>query len=314
MKGLTPRLVAVLLTFAFGVAVSVMWVKRQSRLSNISARWTEKGDLRKDKLVTSSNSVAYEGVSFSYHPSLASEVRAETVPPSPALAEPQSKLEGVPTEHLAFTLVPRQHESTFWGKPEIYVWRLADYERALAATEIYAGLSRESVATLKAILSERPSPSALKKMLAGRESPETHDIPFLPLFSGKQAFRARVRYVNFRNGTGVMFLTQHNNETSLINNQGLAYVFQGLTNDGRYAVAAVFPVAAPFLPPDFEAERAGDFVRPDDFYLLLNESKEYQAYLKTVVPRLEALPPGNYTPNLTLFEELIRSLNVRGQF
>jgi hypothetical protein len=129
----------------------------------------------------------------------------------------------------------------------------------------------------------------------------------------RQAFRARVNYVPFKNGRGIMFLSQYNIETSLINNQGLAYVFQGVTDDGTHVVSAVFPVAAPFLPKDFDVETVEEYKLPKDFYTLPNESKVYQSYLRTVVPKLEALPPDKYVPELRLLEELVRSLSVQGQ-
>ena len=52
-----------------------------------------------------------------------------------------------------------------------------------------------------------------------------------------------------------MFLTQFNIEPSLINNQGVVYTFQRLTDDGLHYVSARFPVAVSFLPPSYESNQ-----------------------------------------------------------
>lgn len=44
-------------------------------------------------------------------------------------------------------------------------------------------------------------------------------------------------------GGGIRYLTQFGQAAGLITNPELFYTFQGLTDDGAYYVAAVFPVA-----------------------------------------------------------------------
>jgi hypothetical protein len=126
-----------------------------------------------------------------------------------------------------------------------------------------------------------------------------------------EAVRAKVGYLDFRNGAGVAFVTQYTFEDTLISNQALAYVFQGLTSDGEYYVSAAFPVAAPFLPPDYsddEAARHGlRFLggRPTPAF-----RRKYKAYLAATTRRLEALAPGQYRPALAPLDALLRSLHV----
>lgn len=319
MKRLTLPLVVALLTFVSGVTISVLWIVPLvgpvvERETATDAREIQDDEPAAPKdIVTFKDAVAYKGTSFRFNPSLASEVKAETVPAHPDLRNTTDKLEAIPVEHLAFTFVDSPHQSTFWGAAEIDVYRLADYEKAFGGPEIHPNGVNEEIQLLRLILSERPGRQALKKLLAKYPSPDINDFPVLPFLDGGQAFHARVKYVNFKNGKAVAFLTQYNIDTSLINNQGLAYVFQGITNDGIHGVTAIFPVSAPFLPKDFDAQSTKEFKPSKNFYLLLNDSKEYQTYLRAVVPRLEALPPGKYSPSLTLFEELIATLDVQGQ-
>jgi len=64
-----------------------------------------------------------------------------------------------------------------------------------------------------------------------------------------QAFIGKRKFLRFRNGRGVLFLTQYQQETLPVNNGALVCTFQGMTDDNAWYVSAVFPVAAPGLPP-----------------------------------------------------------------
>lgn len=300
-----------LLTFLTGLTISALWLVPQRRSAVETNPMIAEAKAQEAQAATFKGDVSYKGISFRFNPSLASQVEAKTVPPQPDLEDKQAKLEGIPVEHHAFTFVSSKHESTFWQFPEIDVFRLADYQNGLNGAPIYSQGATESVRLLKTILSKQPKPWALKRLLARQKYPDKNDMPLLVLLDAKQAFHARLKYIDFVNGKGVLFLTQYNIEGSLINNQGLAYVFQGLTNDNVHAVTAFFPVSAPFLPEDFDPASAKEYKPSKNFYLLLNESRQYQSYLKTVTPRLEQLPSEKFTPNLTLIEALISSLKIQ---
>ena len=135
-------------------------------------------------------------------------------------------------------------------------------------------------------------------------------MPFLPMWEAQQAFVSHVKYVNFRNGKGVFFLTQWNTETSQIANDGLEYAFQGITDDGKYYVYAEFSVAAPTLPKGDEPEVMAWNQKE---YLLPRQSKKYQTYVRGVVTQLQALRDDQFQPKLELLERLISSLEVHSQ-
>lgn len=243
----------------------------------------------------------YRGVKFTYNTSLSREVKAETRPSVP-LEKADDKPDMVSPEHICFSFVgdyASQHASAFFT-PELHIYPISGYKKSLAASKEQVGQLEEGIQKLREILNDRP------QFLTG-------EIPFLPYgIDATQAFHAHVNYVDFKNGTGVMFLTQYNIEPSLINNQGLFYTFQGLTNDGKYYVSALFPVTVPFLPKDFTEDQFEGYTLPTDSWgkdSRLNAQK-YQSYLKDVALRLEALPPDQYEPALTLFNELVSSLEV----
>jgi hypothetical protein len=135
-------------------------------------------------------------------------------------------------------------------------------------------------------------------------------MPFLPMWEAQQAFVSHVKYVNFRNGKGVFFLTQWNIETSQIANDGLEYAFQGITDDGRYYVYAEFSVSAPNLP---NGNEPAVIAWNEKEYLLPRQSRKYQQYVRGVVAQLQALRDDQFQPKLQSLERLISSLDVQSQ-
>lgn len=268
--------------------------------------------------VGAERAVAFKGVGFYYDPALASDVKAELAPGGEC-----GKPGDVAPRHVAFTLVgyPKPHEAPFVQPPEIEIFPVAEYRRALAACEkemaavtrppvdYYVSSFDEEVRVLKALNAERPARPALNAWL--RSHGAHNRMPLVPMYDVGEAVRAKVSYLDFRNGRGVAFVTQYTIEDALVTNQALAYVFQGLTDDGEFYVSAAFPVAAPFLPPDFSEEEAAsnglDYGRGASARAF---QKKYAAYKARTARRLEALAPAAYRPALAPLADLLRSLNV----
>ena len=269
--------------------------------------------------VFSAKAVKYGGVSFQVDESLATEVRAETV---------RASLEGKPSdlwpEHVAFTLVgaplPRRVPSDF---PQLRVFSVQRFRDAVdsgyrdmakgggfPAAESWTNDFDEEVRVLHALLTARPGQSTVQSFLkrTRHKTDFNKGMPFLPMWEAHQAFMSHVKYVNFRNGSGVFFLTQWDIETSQIANDGLEYAFQGITRDGRYYVYAEFSVSAPTLP---NGDEPAVIAWNEKNYLLPRQSKKYQDYIRRVVARLYALRGDEFQPKLESFERLISSLNVQ---
>ena len=75
-----------------------------------------------------------------------------------------------------------------------------------------------------------------------------------------------------------------------------------MTNDGKYYVAVFYPITTALLPTDPNTVLAGQSY--DDW------SKTYTTYLANLVQALNGLNPAAYTPDLTVIQELISSINV----
>lgn len=266
---------------------------------------------------------AHGGVSFTYDASLASGVKGEAAP-----AGGCGKPGDVTPAHLAFTLAdyPKPHASPFMQPPEIRVFPVAEYRRALAACEremaatieggsaplSYVSDFDDTVRTLKALNAERPAPRLLRAWLRARRGRDflKGELPFVPAYDVHEALRAKVSYLDFRGGRGVAFVAQYMFEVTLVSNQALAYVFQGLTDGGEYYVSAAFPVAAPFLPDDYSAEEAERRGLNQTVLTGTKLGRRYRNYLAENTRRLEALAPGGYRPGLDYLDELLRSLDV----
>lgn len=293
------------ITVAFVVACHTGSPTKQSSLVQLSNLQTN-------------NSINYKGVSFTFDPSLAKEVKSETL-----REVSDSKPCDIVPEHSAFTLVgyprPRgMHEDD----PHIRVFEIGKFRDALHIAGVEMGKNtvppiKEDwgqdvdyrVKVLKKLVAERPSANRLEASI-GRYADTCYGVaqmPFLPEWEACQPFFAHVRYINFKNGKGIFFLTQWETETTQVTNEGLEYAFQGITNDGRYWIYAEFAVHAPVLPQGNEAEVSK---WDEKNYLLSYKTKKFQNYLRPVVAELEALSADKFQPNLELFEGLIQSLEV----
>jgi hypothetical protein len=265
-------------------------------------------------------SVEYGGVNFTYDSSLATQVQSKTI-----AAEVYGKPSDIIPEHPSFTLVgySRGREYSRHGDAEIKVFSLAKFRDAVAIASVegnkgvvypakppaWTTYFDEEVSVLKQLLAAKPGTHIGRFLAKARgEKGCSAAMPFLPMWEACMAFVGHVRYVNFKNGKGVFFLTQWDRETEQISNDALEYAYQGITDDGRYWVYAEFGVAAPFLP---RGDEPGVVAWNEKNYLLSHQSKRYQQYLHPVVTRLEALPSTRFQPNLNLLEQLIESLEVK---
>jgi hypothetical protein len=321
MKHPALRLVVAILAFNTGIELSMLWpARRVQSMKRPGASAVKASDAASPN--AAKKTAVYEGVSFSYDDSLASEVKAELKPEA---------LDGKPGDvepvHVVFSFqggsYAARRERAFF-LPELHIYNVDAYRETFAkyridgaSNQVVAANSRrdfeDQLRTLKALLAQRPaSARSMKAMLSkNRRDILKGDMPFLPLIDASEVLRARVRYVDFEGGKGVVFLTQFNIEDTLITNQALTYVFQGLTDDGAQYVSATFPVAAPFLPADYteaEAERLG---LNQTLLLGTKLEKRYRAYLAQTARRLDSLPPAQFSPDLNLLDELLGSLRVR---
>jgi hypothetical protein len=213
----------------------------------------------------------YEGIAFSYDPALAAAVEPETV-------EAETGMFSIPRHRrlvfLDYPLEGANHQA------EILIFPVQDYQQV----DPDFG---DRYATLQQMLMAR-STSNLPQPL-----------PFFPSWNAGQIIAAQVQYLDFKNGSGVRYLTQYGQDVYPINNQALFYTFQGITSDKKWLVSAILPVSNSVLPdPEVLIQTPG-------FY------DNFSAYLQTAKDLLDGLPDTSYEPNLARLDAMFQSLTVK---
>jgi hypothetical protein len=222
--------------------------------------------------------VNYEGISFSFDDSLASNALSSTIPG-----------QNLGPETMPSNNYPSYYEFTFNGfaisdhfyTPIIRIYPVDDY----IAISQYAA---DEINGLK---------NALVQLPAGGSMGE---LPFLPLVNAAQVFSSNVRYFNFQNGSGVRYLTMYAQAAYPVDNQNLFYTYQGLTQDGRFYIAATFPVTHNSLPNDGSTE-VEDWLYFDENFL---------GYIDDMVMWLNGQSSEQFSPNLALLDEAIASMLI----
>ncbi|MGD8804558.1 MAG: hypothetical protein PVH65_01820 [Chloroflexota bacterium] len=141
--------------------------------------------------------------------------------------------------------------------------------------------------------------SALRELLIKKPDLESiNPLPFLPLFNAQAMLLAQGQYLNFANGSGIRYLTQFGQAAGPVTNNELVYTFQGLTDDGLYYVAAVFPIAQNDLPADMAS---ADTSFPDGF----------EAYIQSVKDLLTMAKPDSFTPDLHTLDGMVSTIAIQ---
>jgi len=231
--------------------------------------------------------VDYRGFHFSADPSLAISIWPEVKPatPLPEDLEGPSYWLAIP-EHIRFTfadpgLSPGRLRMGFnlAAEAQILVFPLAELAEInpLVQTQI----------------------ETLRNLLAERGTIPTGELPLLPLTNSAQVFHAQAQYLEFGNSQGLRFISQHSQDPHpIMLSQELFYTFQGFTDDDAYYVAAFFPLTTAVLPDKIEVE---DW---DAFHA------DYDAYLSETTAVLDQLPATEFTPDLTLLDAVVTSLQI----
>jgi hypothetical protein len=219
------------------------------------------------------NEIIFEGIRFVYPDSIASGVDPVNKPEMEDMAR-------VIPEHIEFTLNGYPWDGSM-HTPTVYVYSTDTYR----SVDEYAG---ESIDELNTLIHDRPT------------APES--IPFLPMWNAGQVFTADVEYMDFQNGSGVRFLTMYAQAIYPVNNNGLFYTFQGLTDDGKWYVSAVFPVSHGALPANGEDIPGGDWQAFSDNFV---------THLADMTNLLNTASDESFTPHLNELDNLVHSIQVK---
>jgi hypothetical protein len=206
---------------------------------------------------------------------VAQNLIVETIAAVPASAD--SPFWEVAPQHIVVTLQGYSVVNTQM-KPQIFIYPVAE----LAAYNEVSGLM---VTDLQTLLQNR--------------QPVEH-MPFLPLINASQVMHPQMQFLDFKNGSGVRFLTQFDQAIMPINNQELIYAFQGLTSDGNYYVSAMLPINHAELPNELMVTEEQ-----------ITELNDFPAYLSKTITWLDQQPGESFTPNLVQLDAMIQSIEMK---
>lgn len=224
------------------------------------------------------------GVSFSFDSSLAKSAQGTVLAARPVEQSPG--LGGGAPQGVQFVFdnqtLPNFFDPT---KSQVYVYPVA-------------GLKALDPSVAKNV-------EALQQILDDGTVDADAQIPVFPLIPASQVFHAQPHIIDFVNGTGVSFITYYAQDASPLRPAQVFWTFQGITLDGKYFVSAFWNIGSPGLPPETPAISGQDY---DAFV------KQYKDYIDNIVKTLNRLPPAGFTPNLSLLENMARSINAAPEF
>ncbi len=146
----------------------------------------------------------------------------------------------------------------------------------------------------------------LQNILAAQSASPAEPIPFIPLENASQVFHAQEKFLSFKNGNGIRYITQFDQAPLPINNTEIFYTFQGLTSDGEYYVSVTMPVNLDFLPADNQLNTA---TPANGIPFPWQQFDAFPTYLNQMVDRLNHTD-NNFQPTLETLDALAQSLTV----
>ncbi len=260
------------------LAVGGFWIYPNIIDTTKIPKKTSTGTVKPSATTASSlRTVEFQGISFSYDPSLVSDVTPEIVP---AYTEPGAPPWDLGPEFRLFTFEGYHRTPNEQTYPQLSVYPADEF------THLNAEAGKQ-ISSLRDFLDQRPATVAYNQ-----------DIPFLPPWNSAQAAAAGIAYLDFKNGNGVRFLTLYCQDVCPIQNAFLFYTFQGLTDDGRFYISLRLPVSNPAL--DGQDNRTVDQAFIDD----------YSSYIVDIQGKLDTQPGSSFDPELSLLDAIVFSLFV----
>lgn len=234
------------------------------------------------------------GVSFVYstHDFAEVRIRKERKQSAPEIGDAID--EGFAPEHFCFNLKDKRPLPALEQGPR-YFFPARSFICAVPLADssvkdfgrAYPSLNGAAV-DLQKILRERPDKFARRR-----------DIPDIPNNNAAPSILSRFQYLEYRSGTGILFLTQYSQEIepNPVNNEELTLVFQGITNDGKYYLAARLAITHPSLPKGI------------DFTNHVERDRQW-SYLKKGEKELDGFPEESFQPSLKSLKALLSSIYV----
>ncbi len=227
-----------------------------------------------------------QGLPYSWQPHL--------IPATPYDASQPPGPTGLP-EHTLITFGVTDPQDRKPGDPVMYIIPIEAYE------QLWDDAGNPAVAeTIDQIY---------KLTIALPSPPPTSGLPALPseVVSGYNDLAVQLGRAdsgeNSASKSGYRFVGRWAQDANPVTNQGLFYVYQGFTNDGRYLVSFFYPVRTSELHSD-----TGEM--PPDEMESFNQNPPATILKSATI--LNGLQPDQWDPPLTTLDQLVGSLEIDG--
>lgn len=240
----------------------------------------------------SEKKVEFQGVSFTYNPQIFGQVKTEEIADI-KLKEETDKPDSVGPRHRLFTF----YLATDYSPMQIAVYPINDFSKMYA-------VNKSSVQTMENEIND------FKKVLKDKNHRnESKQIPFFQYRDAYQDFQVKVKHFPFSGGKGILFLTFWSTQYELPSNRQLRYIFEGVTDDGKYYVLAEMPAKVKFLSDESAQEYEGYKVPWGKFDDKI-EMKRFASVTEKIGQRLDKLPQNEFQPQLNELEKIISTLKI----
>jgi hypothetical protein len=150
----------------------------------------------------------------------------------------------------------------------------------------------------------------MREVLEDQTITPKNTLPLLPGYNAAQVFHAQVKFLDFRNGLGIRWLTELAQYSAPVNNRDLFYSYQGMTSDGEYWVSVMLPVNAAYLQETWDSAEVppGGLVQPAPASPQMAE--KLKEYYRLMVLMLENTPDAAFTPALDCLDKMVASITI----
>ena len=232
------------------------------------------------------NHLRFNGFSFSFDPALAENVNIAHFAGDPIDYEAPG---GPDVAHVSYSFYNGMTtpETVFSGVGELRVYQTADLVGYDHPTQRFN--------ELQSILNGRPDLVTYSVQL--EMTVDTTTLPFMPVYPAMQVIRGQAHYVDTDALSGIAYVTAFRQDASPLLAHEFMYTFQGISHDGNYYVAASMPVSAALFP---------DTLADNFDYGVFMET--FNDYLAESTALLNASTSNDFTPSLTLLDEIVQSI------
>lgn len=240
----------------------------------------------------SEKKIEFKGVSFTYNPQIFGEVETEEKAEQPLELE-SDKPDNVAPKHILFSLKTSNERES-----DIAVYPIEEYRR------VWKRVEKNNTFYFDEQLKN------LKKALKDKDFRVKNEVPHIRYYDAHQAIIAKSKHIRFQNGKSLCFLTQIEQDRSIINNEKTEYYCQGITDDEKYFFLAVFSIKISFLPKDFYVDDFEGYKIPERVNLTKKEETQYKNYISKLTERINNLSDQDFEPNLNELEKVISTLKI----